>query len=449
VTGQPLSLPVLWGTLRTEIIERKFVRDVGVLTLANIVGAALTFVQGILVARWLGPGLYGVAALVMSYPSLVYTFFDTRSTEASVKFLSEFRARNEQDRALAMCKLGYAVDFVIALLSFFVVIVTAHWAAQNIAHGSETTSLIIVYGAAFIPRALVGTSYGVLASLGQFPLIAWVETLTTFLRVALVLGFVLTGWGVAGIVWANAMSIIVTGLFYGITAWMVIYRTWGLPRDGSWKALKGRRREIFSFLAYNDINALLGMIPKQFGVVLLGYFRNPTEVGYYKMATSIGNMVGYLVGPLQSVTYPELGRLWGLGHRKALRQEARRLAIQFGLPLGLAVLVGGAFLPYALPLLVGNEYVPAVISAQLLLAGSAIWLALFWLRPLFLARGWIKEWTKCIGLFALCNLMGWLVIVPKHGYLGMSAWWLVSTATAYWIPPVIFLLRMARDEKKG
>ena len=106
MTGQTVSLPGLWAAFRTKVIERKFVRDVGVLTIGNGVAAVLSFTQTILVARWLGPELYGVAALVMSYPSLVYTFFDARSSEVSVKYLSEFHARGEHERALAMCKLG-------------------------------------------------------------------------------------------------------------------------------------------------------------------------------------------------------------------------------------------------------------------------------------------------------------------------------------------------------
>src|SRR5712692_4268608 len=129
MTVQALSLPALWGTFRTQVIGRKFARDVGILTVANFVGAALSFVQGILVARWLGPELYGVAALVMSYPNVVYTFFDARSIEASVKFLSEFHGRNEREHVLAICKLGYAVDFAIASMSVLVVVISAPWAA--------------------------------------------------------------------------------------------------------------------------------------------------------------------------------------------------------------------------------------------------------------------------------------------------------------------------------
>ena len=103
-----------WIAFRAKVIGRKFVRDVGVLTIANGVAAVLSFMTAILVARWLGPELYGVAALLMSYPSVVYTLFDARSPEASVKYLSEFHARGERERVLAMCKLGYVVDVAIA-----------------------------------------------------------------------------------------------------------------------------------------------------------------------------------------------------------------------------------------------------------------------------------------------------------------------------------------------
>jgi O-antigen/teichoic acid export membrane protein len=61
----------------------------------------------------------------MSYPTLVYTFIDARTSEASVKFLAEFHVRNERDRILAMCKLGYALDFAIASLAFLVVAISA------------------------------------------------------------------------------------------------------------------------------------------------------------------------------------------------------------------------------------------------------------------------------------------------------------------------------------
>jgi O-antigen/teichoic acid export membrane protein len=409
-------------------LYRPFVRHVGVLTVANGVGAVLSFVQGILVARWLGPELYGVAALVMSIPSLVYTFFDARSAEASVKFLSEFDARGERERALAMCKVGYTVDFTIAVVAFLVILLLSPWAAKSIVKRPEMGWLIILYGSAFLPRALTGTSYAVLATLGCFPSIALINTLTNFLRVGLVLGLVGLGWQVAGVVWGNAIAMAATGLLYGILAYSLVKSRWGRSwLSADWSYLKGLWREVISFLAYNDLNALLGLIPKQLDVVILGYFRNPIEVGYYKLAKSLSATVGYLVQPLQSVTYPKLAKLWGVGGHRAVSQEVKRLVWKIGVPLGLLALGGITFVPLVLSILVGPYYRPAIVVTQILLSGSAIWLAFFWLRPTYLAIGKIRKWTT-ISIVVVClSTVGFLIATPIWGYLGLASCLMIMT----------------------
>jgi O-antigen/teichoic acid export membrane protein len=359
---------------------------------------------------------------VMSYPALVYTFFDARSSEASVKYLSEFHVRGEKERVLVMCKLGYAVDFVIAVAAFVVILVTAGWASNYIAHRPKAVGLILIYGAAFLPRALGGTSRAVLATLSRFPMIAWLDSATTFFRVGLILALVLNGWQVAGVVWGNAIAMLVTGVLYGAVAYRLVKSTWGASwLQGKWYALKGKRRDIFGFLAYNDLNALLGMIPKQLDIVLLGYFRNPMEAGYYKLAKSIAGSLGYLVQPLQSVTYPEFSRLWGMGNKEVLRQKTRTLALHVGVVLGLAVVLGTALVPITVPPILGQSYRPAVLATQLLLLGSAIWLAFFWLRPVFMAQDRIRQWLSIRIAVVVLSFFAYPLVILQWGYIGLSA----------------------------
>lgn len=424
--------------LRRWILARRFARHVGALTAANSASAALSFIQGILVARWLGPELYGIAALVMSFPTFVYTLFDTRSSEASVKWLSEFHARGERDRVLAMCKVGYLVDLVVASIAFLVVLLTASWAAQRAVHRPELTGLLVLYGSAFIPNALKGTSYAVLASLSRFPVIAILQASATFLRVGLVLGLVLLGWQVAGVIWANALAMAAVGLLYAGVAYAAMYRTWRASWfQGDLRALKGHRREIFAFLAYNDLNALLGMIPKQLDLLLLGYLRGGTEVGFYKLAKSGAAVIAYLVSPLQSVAYPELARLWGLGEVGALRRKVQRLALYVGIPLGLAVLFGTAFVPFVLPPLVGEAYLPAVPAARFLMVGSAVWLTFFWLRPAYMAQGRVREWLFISATVAVLSVLAYPLIICRWGYMGLAIWSVainfLGHAVAVWV----------------
>jgi O-antigen/teichoic acid export membrane protein len=421
---QVLLLPRLWAAVSSKVLARKFVRNVGILTVANLAGAALSLIQGILVARWLGPETYGLAALVMSYPDLVYTFFDTRSSDASVKYLSEFHVKGKGERALAVCKVGYLVDLAMAVTAFAVVLATASWAAINIAHCPEITWLVLVFTAAFVPRAFVGTSYAALATLGRFSLIALLDTTITVLRTGLVLGLVLAGWQVTGVIWGNAMATAAAGALYGTVAYVLARHAWGAGwLRARWSDLKGYRRAIAGFLAYNDLNALLGMIPKQLDIVLLGYLRNPMEVGYYRLAKSLASVVGYLVGPLQSVTYPGLAQLWGSGDRKGLGRRMRQLTWQVGVPLGLAVTIAAALVPYLLPSLVGDAYQPAVLAAQILLLGSATWLAFFWLRPVYFAQGRLRQWVLISTTAVALSVMAQPFLIWQWGYLGLAVWW--------------------------
>lgn len=437
--SQTVFLATVRKNFHASLLARKFVQDVGALTVANVAGAVLNIVQGVLVARWLGPESYGLVGLAMTYPSFIYALFDARSVSASMKFLSEYHARSERDRALAMCRLSYAIDIAVACFTFVVLVVTAHLVAEKIAHDSTVAGLMVLYGAALIPQALIGTSTAVLATLGRYPLIASLEIVSTLFRVVLVIGFVLAGSQVAGVIWANALAAAAAGFFYASFAWPLICRTWGSSIfGGSLKALKGARREIFKFIAYNDLTALIGTIPNQLDAMLLGYFRGPTEVGYYKLAKSMSAVVEYVIKPLNSVTYPELARLRALGHRQALIQKVRNLAIWIGLPLALAVLLGSGLIPIVLPLLVGDRYLPAVCATQLLFIASALSLAFFWMKPVYLAEGYVRQWFILGSSVTVSLALVYPFIVREWGYVGASGWILmlqfgVTMSTGLWL----------------
>ncbi len=432
--------------LMQKIFRRSFVRNVGVLTLAKSITLILSFVQGILIARWLGPELYGIAALIMGFPNSVYTFFDARSSEASIRYLSEFHVRGERERALAMCKLGYAVDLGIAILAFVVVLAMAQWAASRIVQRPETTTLIIIYSAAFLPRALMGTSYAMLIALERFSWIASLEILTGGLRTVLVLGLVVASWQVTGVIWGNAIAMSIMGLLYGIVAYMSCRKAWQASwLSSNWKALRGYFRPIFRFVAYSDLSLLIGMVPQQLDVVLLGYFREPTEVGYYKLTKSIVTTgISPLIAPLQSVLYPRLAKTWALRDGKALRKDIRQVATYVGIPLGGAIILAALLMPFIIPALAGDTYRPAIIATQILLVGYSIRLTFFWLRPLYFALDRVREWNWGIFIYSSLFLIICFLVVKSWGYKGMAL-----SSTLSLVPMYLLMLIVIYKTLKG
>jgi O-antigen/teichoic acid export membrane protein len=318
-----------------------------------------------------------------------------------------------------MCKVGYTVDFTIAVVAFLVILLLSPWAAKSIVKRPEMGWLIILYGSAFLPRALTGTSYAVLATLGRFPSIALIDTLTNILRVGLVLVLVGLGWQVAGVVWGNALAMAATGLLYGILAYGLAKSRWGRSWFfANWSYLKGRRREVIRFFAYNDLNALLGMIPKQLDVVLLGYFHGPTEAGYYKLAKSLVGVMAYITGPLQAVVYPRLAQAQAIQSKRAVRAQGWRLTWSVGLPLALSVVLAIPFASIIL-IFVGEAYKSSIHLFQLFLVLTGWQTIFFWLRPAYWSVGMLSTFISISTVCTIALLGLWLISIPISGSSGL------------------------------
>lgn len=413
------SVSAVAGTIPRPLA---FVESVGALALANGASAAVSLVQGVVVARWLGPSLYGVAALVIAYPTMVQTIFSARSSDVSVRYLGIFHQRSDHARLLATRKWCYTIDVAIAVVSALVVALTSRVAATRLTASADTAGLMTLYSLALIPSTLAGTSYAVLAVTRSFGTIAVVETVSAALRASLVIAFVLLGWGVPGVIWASAAGEALWGVIYITVAAAGARRVFDVsPFAGSYAALRGYRREIFGFLLSNDLTVLVALIPRQLDLLLLGYFRNPAEAGYYRLAKSLSSIANYALGPLQRVTYPDLVQVCDSGDRSALRQRVRRLLLTVGLPIGGAMLAAALLMPAVVRLLVGGAYAPAVFPAQLMLASASIWLSFFWMRPLFLARGATIPWLKINAVVGVVSLLAYFFAVRQGGYIGLAA----------------------------
>ena len=409
------SLRQLWEKAQ----HSRFLQDVSILSMSNAGAAVLSLAQAILLARWLGPEKFGVAVLVMSYPSLLFAFFDARSNAATLKFVTDFSKEGEPERALAVCKLGYSVDLVVALTTFLIALLTVSWAQTHIVKQPGTASLMIIYSLGFLPRAFGGTSRAVLTVLRQFKTLAIVNLTATFVRVALTLVLVFIGWGVSGVIWGSFFGMILSGLVLGILASSLMLKTWHASWiRAPWTHLHEKKRDIFRFLLFTDLSALTALLVKQADTVLLGYFRLPTEVGYYRLAKSLAGIVSLPIASLQSVTYQRMTSL--SNHPLKLWEFAKQLAKNLGLPLGV-LSFGGAFALSWLGLkLAGQSYQPALLALHLWIVAYSVWLTFFWLRPFYFANGWTDHWFYLNTIGAVFFLTIGFPLVTRSGFVGLT-----------------------------
>jgi O-antigen/teichoic acid export membrane protein len=409
------------ASIWSEFAQGAFARHASVLAVSNALRAGLNIIQGILVARWLGPESYGAAALVLGYPAVIYAVFGAKSTDVSVKYLTEFHVTGDIRRALAVGRLVYSVDLFTASVSCLVVIVSAPWAARTIAHLPHLAPLLIIAAIALIPRGFVNTSWATLVCLDRYPLIGLIEFATTTVRVVVVLTLVFFTREVMGVVWGTAIESVLVGLVYAATAHALARRAWGGSwLQGAWNDLVGRRREVLRFLMYTNLNTLIALVPQQLDVLLLGYLRSPVDVGYYKLAKSVTGLRAIVSGPLQWVGYSQLARLWGAGDPQGFRRLVRHLAIGIGVPLGIPALLAVLIAPSLVVRIAGDRYAPARVAIQLLMLEGSFWLVLFWLRPVYLTSGRVSSWSMWTAIHAAAFLVLAAPAILWDGFRGLA-----------------------------
>jgi O-antigen/teichoic acid export membrane protein len=387
---------------------------------AGGVVAVVTAAQGILVARSLGPAGYGVVALMAAFPALVRVVLSPDSQHATVRYLADRDAEHDSLGAAAVCKLALLADMIVGAATFALVAASAVWAQHHVVHVDGSAALLVVAGAGILFSVPVTVSTSILMYSQRFAWLAGELVLSAVVRSTLIVVLVVGGHGVAGAVWGATIGLALHSVTLGCLATRETRRRWG----SSWRLVRLRehkalRAEMVRFLAWSDLGSLLGAIPKQLDVIILGWLVGAREVGYYRLASSISVLPNYLVVPLQSATFPRLARISAQRSRDPMSVALRR-HVALALVLAVGGLVGLIVLPLAVPIVLGDAYGPTVSMSRVLLAGSAVYLSCYWVRPLYMATGHIREWTALRAVVSLGALVLFFPAVKFWGVMGMA-----------------------------
>jgi O-antigen/teichoic acid export membrane protein len=406
------------------------------LTSGSYISTGLNLITAIIVTRSLGPADYGVVALAMAYPSLVWSFVGIKSVSVTIRYIAGFRAREEWKELLGVVKLGYGLDFLVSAICFLLVGLTAWWVSLYLYHIPHLEWLMAIYAFSFPFYSTAGTSRAILSSWQRFDLLAFFNVLEVSIKLILSAALLFLGFGAVGVIAANSLGHIIIGISMAVTATCLLRKEGiGLWWHGSMSQMGLLRRELTGFLGWNYLLVTLNGFIEQLPLMLLGTFRGSEETGYYRLATNIKNIGSAFEGSMGGVVYPALSARWASGERETLNRSIKRWMLRGGLPASILEALLIPFLPFAVPFAFGDGYKPAVLGMQILIGAAALRAPFFWLSSFYYASGKISLWVMGNILYMLLLVgLGWAAI-PYGGFLGMV---LVSALTG-----LVFTFTMA------
>lgn len=375
------------ANFRRDLQMRELVRGSSWLLGASVISTLLNLVQGVFLARSLGPEGFGILILLSTYVAIVNQVFDSRSWEVGIKFMTQYLQRGDWERAGGIITLSYLVDAATSVITYLVIVGSAAFACGILTKSETNISLLQFYALVVLMQVPLGTSQALLRIQNLFFWLALQDVIFPFVQLMGIIWAISSGGGLH-----QAISVIVLVAMLKAASALVlsnrVARQLGLVRGiTSLKSLKFETGAITRFWLATNAVALLKGLHRNLDTLLLGYWLGPAQVGIYRFARNLSEMLNFPAAPVYQTTLPEFARLWHQGKVKTLRRLAVTLMLLTSLvivpSIGFLWLFGSQLVHW----LGGEGYYSSVSVMNLLIIGTGIGVITQYGHALLVASG--------------------------------------------------------------
>jgi O-antigen/teichoic acid export membrane protein len=406
---------------REDNLLRRVVKNSGYLFSSNTISAALSFLQGIFVARLLGVSGLGAFATITTFAANVNRLLSFRMTDVTVRHFNAALAEDKKDQAAAIAKGIGLIEVATSVVAYLVLAVLASWAARAITKDPTVVPLYLFYGLTLFSNLIFETSTGILQAYRRFDRVAAINLIQSVITCALVLAAFVLKRGLIEVLTAYLIGKTFTGIAVIILAFRELNANLGrgwwrtpLRTYTGWRGLLG-------FALNTNLSGTVNLFMRDNIPLYLGGLLSTTEVGYFNIAQKLILPLTMILDPFIWPTYTEITRTVAQRQWDITRRLLRRVSIVAGgvvASLGSVLVLFGWWL---IPTLYGVAARPAYPALVILLVGYGFGSILQWNRSLLLALGkpgYSLVVSALVGTVELA-LIFWLS--PIYGYLVMTA----------------------------
>lgn len=165
--------------------------------------------------------------------------------------------------------------------------------------------------------------------------------------------------------------------------------------------------------------SVMGIAMLNTDIIMLGWMRSVEEVGYYSAAQKLIQLLYVIPALVASSVFPVLARFTQEAPEMArmILQKVVRLMFALSLPIALIGIFFGSFI---ITLLFGAEYVPAILTFQILIATVLIVYPSTPLGNAIFAYDQQKSFIGIVAVALIGNVAFNLLLIPRWGIEGAA-----------------------------
>ncbi len=378
-------------------------------------GRFLNVLGNIIVARVLGPsvfGLYAIGWTLVRFFSLVVHFGMDRGV---LHFAPKFWQKNPSGfKALISRVLGISLGSGILFgLIFFLI---SPWLAVNIYKRPELVTVFRLFALAFPPLSFLIVAAAATRVTQRIKYSVWLYDIgQPLLGILLIITLLILKQGLIGMVLAEIISLGIAAVV-SLVLIRVIFPELRMP-----SASQGVST---STLLKYSLPAMLGGAFSVYILwvdrIIVGFFLPAEEIGIYVAVSQISTILTVILSGLSPIAVPLFSHFYHQGDKGKL-EEVYRISTKWGIYLSLPILAVLLISPAeSMILIFGNAYKDGATILLILLIGQIVNLATGSVSPLLIMTENQRFLFKISAVTLVVDIILLVILVPRTGLPGAA-----------------------------
>lgn len=372
---------------------------------ANVGITIVGYIATVYIAHAAGAEVLGAYYLFLAYYSLAILGADGGIGGAAVKKISEGKDQDAYFTAQALIRL------VLLVICVAVIVVLLSPFMRDFAGAGLIPWLILALAAGSLSGIISTGVYGG----GKIGALQVSELASNVVRVVAQMAAVYAGFSIAGMA---------GGFVAGLCAAMVINARFLHFRMAAfrWEQV----RDMLPYAGWGFLTALAGILAAYADTVLVGYFLDSTEVGYYRAPMQLATLALFVSTSLSTSLFPRISR-WFEEHEVEFIRHATARALSYSLVLAVPLVAGGLILAERLLyFLYGSPFIVATAAFSIILVAQ-IGIVTFSLDTMVLgALGQPRAIFILNAVSAILLVLLELIMIPTFGITGAAVALLIT-----------------------
>jgi O-antigen/teichoic acid export membrane protein len=391
-----------------ELLHSKVLKDTGWVIFGEYGALFLAFISTTLVARFLGPELFGLFSVFYATRAITSSLSDLGLDSSLIKFGSYYINKN-QNKAQYVMKLITKTK----LITYSIITALGFIFAEKIAlifFSTPELTFIIRFSFIFIfISSILGTFIAIFKVKQNFWKMALLQiSRAAFLLTAVIFLYLSLKLTVQSVIFSH---LIVTALAVIIGSRLINFKF--LTEKYHNKKLA---KKIIYFSKWTYLKSIFNVISSQTGIYFLIALSSSIQAGYYSAAQHLTIAFSGLISIIVTVLIPRVSKY---STKKEIVRYIKK-TYKITLPLTSVLIIFILFIsPYAISIIYGNKYEGAILLFKILAVTLSIQLITL---PIGLLLNYTLNKPNHMTLLQLIKILIsfplFFLILPKYGALG-------------------------------